>query len=464
MLADEQFSGGLEDCAQDRLVVFRSAKDRFWNGGDDEVTCVKHLEGVCKPMGVVWKAHEPALDRQVAIKLLAPDLAASDSARRRFLQESRAAARVVDDRVVTVHAVDQQDDRPYLVMSYIPGQSLEQLLRTSGLLDTDTAVSIARDVALGLGAAHRAGVVHRDIKPGNILIEQETGRAQLVDFGLARAADDASLTRTGFIAGTPEYMSPEQIAGSNVDHRTDLYSLGTVLFRMVTGKAPFAGEAMISVVHKIVHEESPRLKDDQPHVPAWLDEVVRKLMTKDSTARFQSADELLRALERCGRDDTTGATPCQTSQKPFNRVDLPRWIGVGAISLVSLFFFAGWSTWPAPRGGEGPDTQSRPRSSATARASCVVHQPAGDRLSCATLSAAIAAAKNGDIVELSDRETHVWKAGIALDEKQITIRARHGACPRIVVEPGRSELASLTVEGALVLEGLRIEFQRPPPT
>ncbi len=195
--------------------------------------------------GIVLKGFDAALNRAVAIKLMSPRLADSGTARRRFSREAQAAASVVHDNVMAIHAVSETIGLPYLVMPYVRGPSLERRLRNTGPLAVPEVLRIGMQVAAGLAAAHAQGLVHRDIKPANILLEEGVERVKITDFGLARAADDASLTRSGVIAGTPQYMSPEQARGEAVDHRTDLFSLGSVLYASCTGRSPFRAESSL---------------------------------------------------------------------------------------------------------------------------------------------------------------------------------------------------------------------------
>jgi serine/threonine protein kinase len=409
-------------------------------------------------MGAVWKAYESSLDRHVAIKLLASHLASSDLARKRFLQEARSAACVVDDHVVTIHGVDEENGTPYLVMSYIRGKSLEQVLNSGCRLDTNTAIAIARHVGFALRAAHQSGVMHRDVKPGNILIEQNTGRAMLVDFGLARAVDAAALTRTGFVAGTPEYMSPEQIVGTKVDHRTDLYSLGAVLFRALAGRPPFQGETAISVAHQIVHQETPQLQAENPDLPVWLSCLVQRLMSKDVTARFQSADELLETLEKGENSDTA----CSTRDAPRHRLlgpqSIPMCVGLVALGVLSMAISAGWSNWPTPAQYRDLISAKPSPTSGVEQPSCVVHQPDGSNFTFATFAEAVREAQDGAVVELSDRNKLIWRSGGAIGAKRLTIRAMKGSSPTIRVEAGDSRSDALDINGELILEGLRIEL------
>ncbi len=248
-------------------------------------------------MGVVLKAWDPALDRYVAIKTLSPALAASGSARQRFAREARAAAAVVHDNVSEIYGVAEANGLPYLVMPYVRGTSLQRRLDDSGPLTVAEVLRIGMQTAAGLAAAHAQGLVHRDIKPANILLSEGVERVQITDFGLARAADDASLTRTGVLAGTPQYMSPEQARGEAVDHRSDLFSLGSVLYATCTGRPPFRAESSYGILRRITDSEPRPIREINPDIPDWLVAIIAKLHAKDPAGRFASAKEVAELLE-----------------------------------------------------------------------------------------------------------------------------------------------------------------------
>jgi tetratricopeptide (TPR) repeat protein len=249
-------------------------------------------------MGIVLKALDTRLDRVVAIKLLAPGLAATTLARRRFEREARAAAAVCHEHVVTIHAVDEADGHPYLVMQFVAGQSLQEKLDRSGALGVPEILQIGMQVASGLAAAHAQGLIHRDIKPANLLLERGTERVKITDFGLARAIDDASITDSVVILGTPHFMSPEQARGEPVDHRTDLFSLGGVLFAMCTGQPPFRAESTVAVLRKVSDDAPRSIRALNPAIPAWLEEIISKLLAKDPADRYQSAAEVAELFSR----------------------------------------------------------------------------------------------------------------------------------------------------------------------
>lgn len=250
-------------------------------------------------MGIVFKAIDTELNRPVAIKLLAPYLAGNGAARQRFAREAKAAAAVVHEHVVPIHNVETDGQSPYLVMRYVAGESLQARIDREGALELCQILRIAMQVASGLAAAHAQGLVHRDIKPSNILVESGIERSLITDFGLARAADDASLTNTGYHPGTPQYMSPEQARGDAMDSRSDLFSLGSVIYTMCTGRAPFRAETSYGILRRITDTQPHPIQEINPTIPGWLCCLIAKLMDKSTETRIQSAQQLAQLLEGC---------------------------------------------------------------------------------------------------------------------------------------------------------------------
>jgi WD40 repeat protein/serine/threonine protein kinase len=246
--------------------------------------------------GVVLRARDTKLQRIVAIKVLAPRLAVSRSARERFVREAQAAAAVRDDHVVAIHAVNDERAVPYLVMEFISGITLQKRLENGKPLELKEVLRIGMQVAAGLAAAHAQGLVHRDIKPGNILLENSVQRVKITDFGLARAADDAGTRTDAVFAGTPLYMSPEQARGEPADHRTDLFSFGSVLYTLCAGRPPFQADSTPAVLQRVREYTPTPLRELNPDIPAWLCEVIAKLHAKEPRDRFASANELSRLL------------------------------------------------------------------------------------------------------------------------------------------------------------------------
>ncbi|VTR90854.1 serine threonine protein kinase : Serine/threonine protein kinase-related protein OS=Planctomyces limnophilus (strain ATCC 43296 / DSM 3776 / IFAM 1008 / 290) GN=Plim_0987 PE=3 SV=1: Pkinase: WD40: WD40: WD40: WD40: WD40: WD40 [Gemmata massiliana] len=245
-------------------------------------------------MGVVLHAYDPSLDRDVAIKVIDPQLANNEVARQRFCREARAAAAVTHDNLVAVHQVneDEPSGLPYLVMQLVNGESLEQRIRRAGKLTAGEVARLGMQAAAGLAAAHAGGLIHRDIKPANMLLESPVDRVKLTDFGLARAAEDVKLTRTGFVAGSPLYMAPEQARGDEVDARADLFSLGTVLYEAATGTAPFDAKTPLAVLRRVSDETQMPLMRINRSIPKWLSDAVDKLLQKEPGDRFQTASEV----------------------------------------------------------------------------------------------------------------------------------------------------------------------------
>ena len=286
-------------------------------------------------MGIVLKGYQKELNRYVAVKVLAPYLALSAAARKRFAREAQATAAVVNPHVMAIHAVAASAKLPYLVMPFVDCESLQQRLDRQGPLDVKDVLRIGLQAASGLAAAHAQGLVHRDVKPANILLETSVDRVMLTDFGLARAVDDATLTRTGIIAGTPQYMSPEQANGDAVDHRSDLFSLGSVLYAMCTGRPPFRAETTFGVLRRI-RETSPRpIREINADIPEWLERIVLKLLSKSPEDRIGTATEIATLLEQC----------LAHVQQP-TAVELPKAIG-------------GWALLPVPEAQKTGSGRSR---------------------------------------------------------------------------------------------------------
>ncbi|MGI9473702.1 MAG: serine/threonine-protein kinase, partial [Rubripirellula sp.] len=255
-------------------------------------------------MGVVLRAMDPKLNRIVAVKVLLPELARNPNARRRFHREAQAAAAISHPHVVTIHAVEEaQPDTtppspPFLVMECVVGQSLQEQLDAVGPLRLAEILRISRQVAEGLGAAHQQGLIHRDIKPANILLENGVQRVKITDFGLARATDDLSVTMTGEVSGTPQYMSPEQATGERIDHRSDLFSLGCVMYAMCTGHSPFRAKNLAHVIQRVTQDTPRGIGQQNPEIPNWLEQIIRCLLEKSPEHRFQSAEGLVAILDQ----------------------------------------------------------------------------------------------------------------------------------------------------------------------
>jgi serine/threonine protein kinase/regulation of enolase protein 1 (concanavalin A-like superfamily) len=270
--------------------------------------------------GIVFRAFDDTLQRVVAIKVLSAPIAATSPARKRFLREARSSAKVRHTNVVQVYAVEEQP-LPYLVMEFIPGETLKERLDRTGPLETAEVLQIGRQIALGLAAAHSTGLIHRDIKPGNILIEAgPEPHVKITDFGLARAADDASTTQSGIVAGTPMFMAPEQVRGDALDHRADLFSLGSVLYTMCCGRPPFRANNTLAVLKRVA-EDTPRpIPEIIPEVPQWLCDLITRLQAKNPADRFgraqDVADLLAKGLQGLPADGLPPPLPLAASPPP----------------------------------------------------------------------------------------------------------------------------------------------------
>ncbi len=249
-------------------------------------------------MGVVYKAHDPSLDRFVAIKVLGTHLTEDSSYVQRFSREARAAAALNHPNIVQIYTIGEDHGRHYFVMEYVKGTSVQEMIRKDGRLEPARAAGIILQAASGLAAAHGAGILHRDIKPGNLMVD-ERGIVKIADFGLALAPEAATrLTATGMLMGTPGYLSPEQCLDKPADARSDIYSLGATFFEMLAGRTPFTADSPLALLRKIVEVEPPDVGDLNPDVDPELRGIVSKMMAKDPAERFQSCDEIVTVLRR----------------------------------------------------------------------------------------------------------------------------------------------------------------------
>jgi serine/threonine protein kinase len=246
-------------------------------------------------MGVVYKAEDTKLKRTVALKFLPPELTHIPDVKDRFMREAQAAAALDHPNICTVYEFDEAEEKTFISMAYVEGQSLRKKLE-SGPLELKEALRIAAQVAEGLQEAHKKGVVHRDIKSANIMVD-DRNQAKIMDFGLARMTGGTLLTQEGTAMGTIAYMSPEQAQAGEVDHRTDIWSLGVVLYEMLTGELPFRGEHEQSVIYFILNEKPKSVTDMRSEIPESIGQVVGKALEKNPEARYQQVDELLDDLE-----------------------------------------------------------------------------------------------------------------------------------------------------------------------
>ena len=292
--------------------------------------------------GSVFRAFDDQLQRVVAVKVMAPQLAATSPARKRFLREARSSAAVRHENVVQVYEVGESP-LPYLVMEFIPGETLQQRLDRIGPVGPAEVVLIGRQIAEGLAAAHVNDLIHRDIKPGNILLEGGQQKVKITDFGLARAADDASISQSGLIAGTPMYMAPEQAKGDRLDQRADLFSLGSVLYQMAAGRPPFRANSTVAVLKRVAEDTPRAIREVIPETPQWLCDIIAKLHAKNPDDRYQSAREVADVLGDC-----EAQLKANSKLKDFSRIprgesqpsDRRTWVAAAAILLLPLLALA----------------------------------------------------------------------------------------------------------------------------
>jgi len=248
-------------------------------------------------MGVVYKAEDLKLKRTVTLKFLPPELTRDPEAKERFVHEAQAASALQHNNICTIHEIDETDDSQMIIcMDYYTGETIKEKIE-QGLLNIEEAIDIAVQVAQGLAKAHRRGIIHRDIKPANIMITDD-GVVKILDFGLAKLAGQVGITKTGVRMGTVAYMSPEQARGEAVDHRTDIWSLGVVLYEMLTGQIPFKGEYEQAVVYSILNEESVSPSSIRKDTPKLFEQIVSKCLEKDPAMRYQNMQEVLEELKK----------------------------------------------------------------------------------------------------------------------------------------------------------------------
>ena len=247
-------------------------------------------------MGRLYRVLDTKIDQEVALKILRPEISRDQETIDRFSNELRLARQVAHKNVCRMYHLGEFEETHFIIMEFIPGQDLQSMIKMTKQLSTETALSIARQINEGLAEAHRLGVIHRDLKPGNVMIDRE-GNARILDFGIARSLESRGMTKSGQLIGTPEYMSPEQAQDTGVDQRSDIYSLGIILYEMLTGKVPFTGDTPISITIKHIEEMPKSPKTMAPQIPDILDQLIMKCLAKNKEFRYKSADEMNKELK-----------------------------------------------------------------------------------------------------------------------------------------------------------------------
>ena len=375
-------------------------------------------------MGVVYEGIDDALGRRVAVKFIHPMRAASPEARERLIREAKATAALHHDNIVTIHAIQTADGTPALIQQYIDGSTLQQILDSEGALPIERCIDLARQLSQGLAAAHAAGIIHRDLKPGNVLIETATGKARLADFGMAKHIAELQLSSPDMVSGTPAYMSPEQTRGEQLDGRSDLFSLGAMLYTAIAGQTPFRGDDPFVVMEQVRAAAHTPLATLRPESPAWLNATVDKLLAKSAEDRIASAEQLLKILD------------ISSNQRPPLRMARGLALAGFCVLAIALSFY--W--WPASKppiddnasravpaaktpGSQAPGSQA-PDAAQTAN-KIWIGEPGR---SYATLVSAVKDAADGDVITI---ESDLMTEQVDIVGKRLTIQAAAGTQPTI---------------------------------
>jgi serine/threonine protein kinase len=307
-------------------------------------------------MGVVYKAEDTKLKRTVALKFLPPELTRDADAKARFTREAQAAAALNHPNICTIHEVGEHDGQSFIAMELVEGQSLKDRIER-GPLPIDDAISLAIQTGEGLGEAHEKEIVHRDIKPGNIMLAAR-GQAKILDFGLARLGTHTKLTKADTTLGTVAYMSPEQASGRDVDRRTDIWSLGVVLYEMLTGLLPFRGEYEQALIYQIMNAAPEPITSLRSGVPMELERIVTKCLEKNRDERYQTSADLIADLRRLQRTLSAGTGTAQrsaaTAGRPARRVRRLYW----AASLIAVAIITAVILREMPRRAAPPEEKS----------------------------------------------------------------------------------------------------------
>ncbi len=285
-------------------------------------------------MGEVYLAEDTELNREVALKFLPPDLCRDPDCRARFKREAQAAAKLDHPNIITIHEVSEFNGQPFFAMQYIEGELLTDFIKKSNH-SLEKIIDLSIQICEGLNKAHQAGIIHRDIKPSNILVDQD-GRAKILDFGLAAIKGTDKLTKTGSTLGTINYMSPEQTRGEELDNRSDIFSLGVVLYNMITGQLPFKGDHEPAIIYSIGYEEPEPLARFKSGIPDGLQRIINKALAKDKNLRYQHADDLLTDLKSFFLDKIS-SRPQKAHRSPL------KWYAVAAAVFMILIIAGYWA-------------------------------------------------------------------------------------------------------------------------
>lgn len=380
--------GALEEALDLSFLEPASHPELLGKLGRYDIECLVGRGG----MGVVFRAHDRDLHRVIALKVLARHLAHSGAARQRFAREARAAAAILHPNVLPIYDVNVKGNVPYLVMQYVSGESLQTRVDRDGPLPIEEVLRIAKQTAEALAAAHQQGLIHRDVKPANILLEEGTDRVVLGDFGLARATDDASLTQTGVVTGTPSYMSPEQAKGEAISPLSDLFAMGSVMYFMLSGHPPFRAETTMGVLNHVCHSNPAPIRQVNSAVPIEVARVVDGLMRKAPSRRIPTAHALADRLAGLLAELQAGNL----------RIGVPislKWL-IGAGVAIALLLASGLLMSLLDTNGSLPQDSSDTASARTATESIAANADLRDEQAARGLSTGESSADGGSDAEL----------------------------------------------------------------
>jgi len=468
-LPKNKLEGVNDDSFDPEILADSSKADSLGKLGKYEVVELIGQGG----MGVVLKGRDDSLGRYVAIKVLSRQLATSPTARRRFMREGRAVAAISHPNVITIHAVEEQGGLPFLVMEFADGGSLHERIKKESPLPLADVLRLGAQIAIGLAAAHAQGVIHRDIKPGNVMLEHQVDRVKITDFGLARVAmDNSDLTSQGNQPGTPAYMSPEQVQGHEVDDRSDLFSLGCVLYAMIAGQSPFRGAHAFDAARRILEHTPPPLTEINEEVPPFLSDIVSRLLEKDPRNRYQSAvkvgEVLNHYLSKLNQTRTDELHKLKEEPLKFKTPKRSRTrLAVGAVALLAVIMTAVVASplWFSKRdkeqaangdSGKGPD--SSPSRDAVETNTTTVAKTGSAQFT--TISDALAKAIPGTTIRVLDDAAYQESFLIDNSEKWSGVKIISDSKASIFGPPGKEgPVIAVRDTPGVVIKGLRIRPQ-----
>jgi serine/threonine protein kinase len=425
-------------------------------------------------MGIVLEAEDPRLKRTVAIKIISPWAALDEESRSRFLREAQAAAAVTHENVVAIHSVEEVDDLQFLVLEHVSGESLDTRLRRAGAMPLPDVIRLGAELARGLAAAHVKCLIHRDIKPANILLVEDTQRAKIADFGLAKMGGADALTISGTLLGTPEFMSPEQAQGEEPDERSDLFSLAAVLYVAATGVSPFRGATLLETLDNVRRCQPRPLRELDASLPDWFCDLIHRLLAKDPQRRIGWASAVATLFEDASAaktlvdfrpDQATARIPPLSAVRPKQQ---RTWIAAAAALVVAgLFALLAWSgALRSSRQTESVAVKPEPVVSKSQQPKSV---PPGFTIAStgehfAGLAAAIAAAGDGQTIEVHGNGPFLTPP-LTIEGKRLTIRAAADGVPVFMAEGLGTPSARpfLQTDADLRLEGLEVRWAMEVP-